>query len=140
MTNAETKAIGDFLNVVMLDVKRTMDEKDLNSSGKTGDSLFIEENKLIGSGAFYFLEHGRAPGKMPPISAMEDTIKNRGLTGYSPWAMAKSIAENGTRIYRNKSLGFSVGEIATKYVPEMLNEIATASQIRIVERLNEKYI
>lgn len=134
MTNDQ--AILGFLTAVKVDFQRTADEKDLNASGKTVGSLAIEGNALTGSSNLYYLEHGRGPGSMPPVESIEGWIKNRGLNDYNPWAVAKSIAEKGTRIFRNKSLGISISEIATKYYDELVRNVQEAYVEKLLKELD----
>lgn len=136
------EAILNFLNLIVIDANRTAEEKDLVASGETLKSLQIVETgdtsfELLGSTNFYWMEHGRGPGKMPPINSMEDWIKVRGLNDYNPWAVAKSIALNGTRVFRNKSLGMSIGDIATKYIPNLLKDITDGTILEIQNAINK---
>lgn len=64
--------------------------------GSNGSLRFSSEDYL------YQIIYGRkADNKQPPISAIEAWMASKGITGVSPWAIAKSIAKNGTSIYRN---------------------------------------
>lgn len=46
----------------------------------------------------YFVEHGRAPGKQPPIKPIMEWCRLQGLdTERAPWAMAAKIARDGTQ-------------------------------------------
>lgn len=52
-----------------------------------------------------FARYGRAPGKQPPISSILDFVKKKGIIfdgtdqEGTAWAIAKSIAKNGTKNY-----------------------------------------
>lgn len=62
----------------------------------------------------YWSENGRGPGKMPPIGNIEAWIRNKGLAPQvSPWAIAMSIAENGTK-------GAHVVDASTPYIKNRL--------------------
>lgn len=130
------KAVQDFLRLVIIDVQRTMDEKNLNATGATSDSLKIDGMNLVGSDNFYWLEHGRAPGGMPPVQSIEDWIRVKGIDR-DPWAVAKSIAANGTRIWRNKSLGLSISKIATRYMPELKKAVGEFMAAQVIDKVRE---
>jgi hypothetical protein len=142
MTNEE--ALIQFFNAVIIDVKRTMEDKNLNASGVTAESLGYEvsgdSGQLNGSTNFYWLEYGRGPGKMPPIQSMEDWIRVRGFSDYDPWAVAKSIAANGTLIYRDKTKGVSIGAIATKYIPALLKNITQSTVLGIQNAIKKSLV
>lgn len=45
--------------------------------------------------------NGRAPGGMPPVASIASWVQRAGIAA-SPWAIAKSIAQRGSRNYRLK--------------------------------------
>lgn len=68
--------------------------------GSNGSLRFISEDYL------YFIIYGRKPQEnilksRPPISEIENWMAAKGITGVSPFAIANSIAKNGSSIYRN---------------------------------------
>ena len=81
-----------------------------NVTGKMSQSLGyrIDENGLtIFSSEKYFtvLETGRKPGKMPPISAIEEWVKNKPIASdINPrslaFLIARKIGEEGSLLYR----------------------------------------
>lgn len=81
-----------------------------NVTGKMSQSLGykIDESGLtIFSTEKYFtvLETGRKPGKMPPISAIEDWVKNKPIASdINPrslaFLIARKIGEEGSLLYR----------------------------------------
>jgi len=81
-----------------------------NVTGKMSQSLGyrIDENGLtIFSSEKYFtvLETGRKPGKMPPISAIEEWVKNKPVASdINPrslaFLIARKIGEEGSLLYR----------------------------------------
>ena len=82
----------------------------MNASGKMADSLGyrIDENGLtIFSSEKYFtvLETGRKPGKRPPISVVEQWIKDKPIASdINPkslaFLIARKIGEKGSLLYR----------------------------------------
>jgi hypothetical protein len=81
-----------------------------NVTGKMSQSLGyrIDENGLtIFSSEKYFtvLETGRKPGKMPPISAIEEWVRNKPIASdINPrslaFLIARKIGEEGSLLYR----------------------------------------
>lgn len=81
-----------------------------NVTGKMSQSLGyrLDENGLtIFSSEKYFtvLETGRKPGKMPPISAIEEWVKNKPIASdINPrslaFLIARKIGEEGSLLYR----------------------------------------
>lgn len=77
----------------------------LRASGNWARSL---ESKAIGNtinimGAdyTYYMMHGRASGKQPPIQAIALWLKQRGIQA-NPYAVAKTIAKKGTKTYQKR--------------------------------------
>jgi hypothetical protein len=81
-----------------------------NVTGKMSDSLGyrVDENGLtIFSSEKFFtvLETGRKPGKMPPISAIEEWVRNKPVASeLNPrslaFLIARKIGEEGSLLYR----------------------------------------
>jgi hypothetical protein len=44
----------------------------------------------------YYVEHGRRPGKMPPVKNLVEWCKRHGMSG-AEFAIAKNIAKRGTK-------------------------------------------
>ena len=49
-----------------------------------------------------YAEKGRKPGALPPVDALQQWAKQRGL---NPWAVAQGIAQHGTRRSRTREPG-----------------------------------
>lgn len=49
-----------------------------------------------------WMGNGRGPGRMPPVQNIERWISARGLT-ISAWAVARKIAKEGSKDYREKN-------------------------------------
>lgn len=70
---------------------------------------------------FQALEDGRRPGKMPPVSEIEQWVDSKGLD-ISPWAIAKTIAAKGTKLYRE---GGRSGVITQPFGPKLVERLKT---------------
>lgn len=73
---------------------------------------------------------GRRPGAMPPIQAIEDWIRVKGLD-LNPWAVAKSIARRGTSIHRGDREGLDVMEAVNKHKGEFTKELISRETLLI---------
>jgi hypothetical protein len=58
--------------------------------------------ELQGEEQWRFVGNGRRPGKMPPIAPIQAWIDAKGFS-ISAWAVAKSIAQRGSKDWRNKA-------------------------------------
>ena len=85
-------------------------QKGMNASGKTLASLEIAETptgyQLLADNGIYFMEHGRGPthpgataGNPNLVEIIQDWLDAKGLD-INPYAVAKTIHINGTRLYR----------------------------------------
>lgn len=66
------------------------------------------EISITASNAWYYMEHGRGPGKMPPIGIIKEWVERKNIatenTESVAYAIAKYISMYGTEKYRNPSL------------------------------------
>lgn len=121
------QAIVGFLTAVMVDIKRTQEEKGIIASGKSAESLQVLESEggasLTGDGSFFFQDQGRKPGKLPPILNIMAWLKAKGLN-YNPWAVAVKQAQDGTRIFQDKKKGLQLDKIVMANKKEFLTAVA----------------
>lgn len=97
--------VRDFAEGVIEGIKSAMPK----SSGKSAQSLFYRydgKRLQIGSteGWFTVFEHGRKPGKRPPIDPLEDWVKREIANVKNPrsiaFAIANKMSEEGSLLYR----------------------------------------
>lgn len=84
-------------------------ELNMNASGEWLGALSVKSvgnniGEIWGKDYTYYLEHGRAGGKMPPISVIEKWVGDKfGIYGSEAtqraWAIAKKIQKEGTSYY-----------------------------------------
>lgn len=126
-------------------------KKNIRASGKSADTQRIEVTDgggfLYGSDYFYFQNVGRKPGRMPPIEAIIQWLKDKktfsiqddrgpGLTGLA-WAIAKKIAKKGTDIHQGKRPGLSIEDRMEELKKELVQNIAQAEKEKIVEGIKK---
>lgn len=119
--------------------------KGIRASGKSADSLRIETKETSGAlyGARYFYQQkfGRKPGKFPPISAILDWIKTKGIQSDIPerslaFLIARKIAMSGTDIYQRKREGLNVEEKIKELVKEFRKSIVKDLKGEIIKSLS----
>lgn len=112
-------------------------ELNMKASGAWETSLEVEVTPSISGikGAIkgldysYYMQHGRADGKMPPLQALEEWVKNKGLkpiedkmkTSSLAFLIARKIAREGTKRYQNKGNPEFIDAVIT---PERMHQIA----------------
>ena len=127
-------AIDRALAEVAQDEAEREREKVPKATGRTEKSIKVERIRRseyrVGPDVpyAYFVEHGRAPGTLPPISAIKRWVITKGIAGNDAtsmaWAIAKSIAKKGTQRFRGRTDGF----------------MPTAPEVELIRRSIERLI
>lgn len=81
---------------------------------------------------------GRGPGNMPPVDRLQDWVSDVGLDA-SPWAVAVSIAENGTLLWQRGGNKDKVDKIFNSMETEALERLEVFYK-SLVENSIEKEI
>ncbi len=104
------------LNLFNTSIQQTMSDKNMDASGNAARSLTVEQRGYIfvsvGIDYIEYLDRGRPPGKFPPMAAIERWVNLKGLK-IDPFVIARNIADNGTRIFRNRELGLKLEDKTT---------------------------
>lgn len=98
--------IEEFLNTIRDELIEYLDNNDRNATGRSKASLQVinltaTTGTLIGSDSIEFVFRGRGPGRMPPIFAIIEWCAARGIPRAAAWAIARNIANAGTKLYQN---------------------------------------
>ena len=111
-----------------------------SNTGRAAESIAYEltENGFLitGNAYIYQLIFGREPGAMPPLSAIAEWMRERGIEG-SAYPIAKAIAEKGTTIWQEHNPGTSglfetaIAETAAQLTDE-LTDIFTQALIQSI--------
>ncbi|TWP23127.1 hypothetical protein ETU10_08505 [Apibacter muscae] len=79
------------------------DRLKLRASGQWSRMLDVRTRgntiEILGANYTHYMIHGRASGKLPPIAAIALWLKQKGIKA-NPYAVAKTIAKNGTRTFQ----------------------------------------
>jgi len=97
--------ITEFLTGIKAELVAYMDTDNRNASGRSKASLEVTNitevgGQLIGADWIEFTFRGRGPGKMPPLNAIIDWCNDRGLPRSMAWPIAKRIADDGSKLFR----------------------------------------
>jgi len=106
-------------------IVQAMSNKNMDASENAARALRIEQRGYVfvsvGIDYIEYLDRGRPPGKFPPMAAIERWVNLKQLS-VDPYVIARSIANNGTRIYRNRELGLKLEE-KTATLQESINKV-----------------
>jgi hypothetical protein len=136
------EALDKFFSNVIKDVRNDQNAKGMRASGRSADSLvYGTDNKggqLEGSSYFYFQIYGRNAGGMPPVSDIKAWIQAKGLD-LNPYAVAKSIANKGTQIYRGKKKGLEFDAITEKNLKELDKDLGNLIGVSLTNNLSQAF-
>jgi len=116
-------------------------ELKMKASGRWINSLEIisSKNKITLLGEKYTdqLVYGRKGGTMPPVKAIEQWIKDKGIVPNIPitslaWAIAKKIQKEGTEYYKQGGTDLVSSVITTQRIQEIINKLGNEVLLDIV--------
>ena len=123
-------------------------ELGMKASGKWIDSLeVVEENlrvSLLGEKYTDQLVYGRRAGTMPPVSAIEQWIKDKGIIPNIPirslaWAIAINIKKNGTKYYQQGGTDLVSSVITVERINKIINLIGEELTLLIIPIFTNQY-
>lgn len=144
--------ISQSITVLLDEVRKAyikdQESKGIVSSGKSAKSLRIVSGEtsgtLFGSAYFFQQVNGRKPGKFPPVSAIIDWIREKGIKATDiperslAFIIARKIAEKGTDIYQGKRPGIDVDEKIKELVKQFRESVAKDMRVKIVKALTSE--
>lgn len=103
--------IAQFLTMLNNDLVAYLAQNNRNATGRSSASIQpanISEigGQLVGNSSIQWVFTGRGPGGFPPLSNIIDWLNARGLPRGMAWAVAKKIAEEGTKLWQSGVNGF----------------------------------
>lgn len=133
MTTQEALEI--FFESVIGQIRTDQGAKGITASGRSSDSLAYGTDatggQLTGSNYFYWQIVGRKPGKFAPPEAIEQWIRDKGITPEGrttvkqlAFLINRKMATKGTDIFIGKRSGLSFQEIVDKNMSILLGNIA----------------
>ena len=136
------EALEDFNKSIV----STMQDKNMDHTGAASSSIRIEDNgHILKSFGIYYIEYlnrGSAPWDNPEnfakLGYILDKVTNWAAdNGVNPYAVAKVIAEQGSRIYRNRELGLKLEDKKTQLEEELNKLLPTFVKNDIILKLNK---
>ena len=127
-------------------IKDALDSKNISNTREAANSLRVEfgENFVNSIGIFYleFLDTGRGPGRMPPIAPLIRWAENKFNVDFDEaksiaFAVAKKIAEIGTEIFNNNSLGIELDKKILTLKENLSENIQLATKLEIIQGLDK---
>jgi hypothetical protein len=141
----KNKVVGFIEEKMRGGVKLIQDEmyrKRLVASGRAVNSLEVSESLPIlsikGSDYIEYLDRGRPPGKFPPMAAIERWVDSKGLQ-VDPYVIARGIARQGSRIYRNRSLGIELDKKNQAISEDIKRDLPTFMSNLIKTEVNKAF-
>ncbi len=117
------KAVEQGATLVMDDIKKGMDKRKLNASGRTSASLRVVSEvskerirtQVLGSRVFLLLQKGRRPNKSgkpsrEQIKGLTEWVKHRNIPVSAVWAIATKQAREGTPVPNPYNIGGVLSE------------------------------
>ena len=127
-------------------IKDALDSKNISNTREAANSLRVEfgENFVNSIGIFYleFLDTGRGPGRMPPIAPLIRWAENKFNVDFDEaksiaFAVAKKIAEIGTEIFNNHSLGIELDKKILTLKENLSENIQIATKLEIIQGMDK---
>lgn len=97
--------INEALNAYILEIKKTLEVNNINSSGKLSKSLIVKDFKIYSEPYLDEALNGIAPNKYSIkelIPRIKEWTQQKGLPSSLTGAISTVIATRGSRRYRNK--------------------------------------
>lgn len=142
----QTEAVQKFLKRISDAYVNDQIGKGIFASGRSASSLKeVTEptgGKLFGRAYFHFQKFGRRPGKFPPIDAILNWIKDKGIRSDIPekslaYLIARKIARLGTDIFRGRRRGLNVEDEILEARKELAVNIGQIAKEQLIEKLKQ---
>lgn len=145
-------AFTDILNKFGIEtvniIQSNLSSTGTNASGETSQSVKSEstDTGVVVSGNKFInvVETGRRPGKMPPVSAIQKWLESGkvSFTGKAEsvaWAIAKTIAKNGSSLFRSGGrTDIITPAISDERITQLTNDIADESLKLVVTTIDDQ--
>jgi hypothetical protein len=130
------------------DLIKAYDAKKMRASGKWADSLEViaAENtvKLMGENYSEQLEHGRAPGRFPPIQAIKQWIIDKGIftqvlqnisVSSLAFLIARKIAQEGWKRQGQGGVELISEVVTDERIQKIIDEVGAVEAVRITSEI-----
>lgn len=137
----DDKIIKEEIDAILVDIKQLYEASGKKASGEFAKGLeaVYTPNKGTIRGFVYLA--GRKAGKMPPVSAILDWLKVRGMTSVRKnqsikslaWAIAKKIAKEGTA--KENALKIYEQVITPQRINKIIDRVAKLNVNRLITEI-----
>lgn len=131
------KTISDSLRKLGDEIGSEIERRGFSDTGASQEfEIRFEGTKvqLLGANYIRYLVYGRPPGKFPPVKKIKEyvsrnnimiEIDGRALTeNQVAYVIGRSIARNGTLIYRGQKEGLELNRIVDNFADRLVEDIA----------------
>jgi len=131
------------------EIREDLRTKGIDNRGEARESLRVTQEKqgskikTASRGVFYFefLDKGRAPGKFPPPSVIEEWTATKPVD-IPAFLVGRKIAREGTEIYKNRAKGVQLDEKRIRlkrFLQENAPKWAKQDLLITIQGLNSKF-
>lgn len=135
-----------------VDLIKEYDTLGMRASGKFAESLVVQTTqsnaKLIGEQYAEQLEHGRRPGKRPPIEAIKQWIEDKGIVNNIKgnisvsslaFLIARKIGQQGWKRENFGGVELISKVVTDKRIQSIIDKVGNALAISLVSRLEKEF-
>lgn len=124
------------LESIKADLIEKHKELGMEASGDWVNSIEVKTNKLHGqieaNDYSWYLQHGRKPGKMPPIKAIEKWINDKGIVPLEKnlkisslaFLIARKIKEEGTKYHKQGGTDLIDSVVTEERIQSIIDKIS----------------
>lgn len=134
---------------IKTDIIDLYDQKKMRASGNFAESLEVVMNgetsvKLLGNDYAVQLEQGRKPGKFPPIKAIEQWIKDKGIfanvlqeikISSLAFLIARKIAKDGWKREKSGGVELISSVITDERIQSIIDKVGEVETIKFTNEL-----
>jgi hypothetical protein len=144
-------ALETFFKSIVGQIREDQGAKGITASGRSADSLAygVDQSggQLTGSNYLYWQIVGRKPGKFAPPEAIEQWIRDKGITPQGKttvkqlaFLINRKMATRGTDIFIGKRSGLSFDQIVDKNMSILLGNIAQSKVKEVATFLKSELV
>lgn len=143
---SDKELILSFLNDIKADLVSDLRAKNISDGDLDMETAATDEDgNLSGAEYYYYVVHGRRPGKRPPIDSILEWIQKKGIHADDisdrslAFLIARKIGNVGTDIYTGKRPGLALEEILAKNEEKFNKDLADKKLAEMIELLDESF-
>lgn len=139
--------IYNLLDGIRKDIITDLHAKDISDGDLEMKINFGDDfGELVGNHYWYYLVHGRKPGKMPPIDSIQEWVEKKGIVPDGnislrslAFLIARKIGREGTDIYLGRRAGISMWEIIDNNNFDLREALSEQIDIEVKEALKNLF-